>query len=393
MSNFFIPDPCHENWNQMTPKEQGRHCAVCSKVVVDFTRKQESEINTILSTATGKVCGHFRVEQLNQEEQMKVFKQPSNLFNRNWKYFALATLGFFAFNKKSEAQRLKGKVALRGDVAPIQCSNTNTSVTSLYGTVQQTDGKPAGKAEVIVYSNGEEIARGTAIANGSYSIKIQPGKIVNQQVDIVVSYSHRATKHIYALPLPQSSNKLNIVLDEEIMLKGEIAYVPPKPEVDTTTLIPADTAEIIDLPAIIDTTRTIQQNASQKDTDILHSVPVTDTSAIKIEHPGQPDLPGENSSSDPGNTIEQQPETILKPGEIISNIYPNPTTAAVTVYCSKQDVYKIELYDEKGALKMTKAFYGDRTDLDLSSFSNGNYLVKIHTNEGKVKVIKVIKQQ
>ena len=39
MSNFFIPEPCHENWNKMTPQEQGRHCAVCSKVVVDFTKK------------------------------------------------------------------------------------------------------------------------------------------------------------------------------------------------------------------------------------------------------------------------------------------------------------------------------------------------------------------
>lgn len=386
MSNFFIPDPCHENWNQMTPKEQGRHCAVCSKVVVDFTKKQEPEINAILSTATGKVCGHFRVEQLNQEEQMKVFKQPSNLFNRNWKYFALATLGFFAFNKKSEAQRLKGKVALRGDVAPVQCSNTNTSVTSIYGTVQQTDGKPAGKAVVVVYSNDVEIARGTAIANGSYSIKIQPGKIVNQQVDIVVNYSHWATKHIYALPVPQSTNKLNIVLDEEIMLKGEIAYIPPKPEVDTTALVPADTTKTITVVA--DTTQ------SNPGSNTPHSIPVIDTSTIKIEKPvDQPEFPGENTSSDPGNNIGQKPETVLRPEDIVSNIYPNPTTSAVTVYCSKQDTYKIELYDEKGGLKLTKAFYGDRTDLDLSSFADGNYLVKVHTPEGKVKVIKVIKQR
>jgi hypothetical protein len=390
MSNFFIPDPCHENWNQMTPKEQGRHCAVCSKVVVDFTKKQEPEINQILSTATGKVCGHFRVEQLNRDEQMKVFKQPSNLFNRNWKYFALATLGFFAFNKRSEAQRLKGKVALRGDVAPVQCSNTNTSVTSIYGSVQQTDGKPAGKAEVIVYSNGEEIARGTAIANGSYSIKIQPGKIVNQQVDIVVNYSHLATKHIYALPVPQPSNKLNIVLDEEIMLKGEIAFIPP-PVIDT--IIPVtDTAETF---PVVDTVKTqpIPNNHPEKDTIILHSIPVIDTSAIKTENPVDLiEIPAENSSSDPHNTVWQQPETILRPEEIVSNIYPNPTASAVTVYCSKQDTYKVELYDEKGTLKMTKAFYGDRTDLDLSSFANGHYLVKLHTPEGQVKVMKVIKQ-
>ena len=32
-----IPTPCHENWNEMTPNEMGRHCTVCSKTVKDFT--------------------------------------------------------------------------------------------------------------------------------------------------------------------------------------------------------------------------------------------------------------------------------------------------------------------------------------------------------------------
>jgi len=32
-----IPEPCHENWHQMTPTEQGRFCNACSKEVVDFS--------------------------------------------------------------------------------------------------------------------------------------------------------------------------------------------------------------------------------------------------------------------------------------------------------------------------------------------------------------------
>ena len=32
-----IPKPCHEDWTSMTPTEQGKHCAVCSKEVIDFT--------------------------------------------------------------------------------------------------------------------------------------------------------------------------------------------------------------------------------------------------------------------------------------------------------------------------------------------------------------------
>ncbi|MGG5616684.1 hypothetical protein ACPDHI_10415 [Myroides odoratimimus] len=33
-----IPEPCHEDWDKMAPQDKGRHCAVCDKVVVDFSK-------------------------------------------------------------------------------------------------------------------------------------------------------------------------------------------------------------------------------------------------------------------------------------------------------------------------------------------------------------------
>lgn len=35
-SDYYVPAPCSADWNAMTPAEQGRHCAQCDKVVVDF---------------------------------------------------------------------------------------------------------------------------------------------------------------------------------------------------------------------------------------------------------------------------------------------------------------------------------------------------------------------
>jgi len=39
-----IPKPCHENWNAMSPKEQGRYCGSCQKTVVDFSVMSDKEI-------------------------------------------------------------------------------------------------------------------------------------------------------------------------------------------------------------------------------------------------------------------------------------------------------------------------------------------------------------
>ncbi|WP_207510311.1 carboxypeptidase-like regulatory domain-containing protein [Longitalea luteola] len=73
-----IPEPCHENWNNMTPREQGRFCGSCQKVVVDFSVMSDQEMLNYFSKASEHVCGRFSNDQLNKEikptEKKKRFK-------------------------------------------------------------------------------------------------------------------------------------------------------------------------------------------------------------------------------------------------------------------------------------------------------------------------------
>ena len=81
-----IPQPCHENWQAMTPAEQGRHCAACDKVVMDFTAMSEAEIKAFFAQKPKKTCGRFRPDQL------RTYTLPTQGFRIGWRP-ALAAIG------------------------------------------------------------------------------------------------------------------------------------------------------------------------------------------------------------------------------------------------------------------------------------------------------------
>lgn len=88
--NINVPKPCHENWQNMTPKEQGRFCGSCKTVVVDFTSMSDKEMLDYISKAAGQhACGRFSSEQLNRD--IKATEQKRRF---SWAYiwnFLLAT--------------------------------------------------------------------------------------------------------------------------------------------------------------------------------------------------------------------------------------------------------------------------------------------------------------
>jgi hypothetical protein len=67
-----IPTQCLEDWNKMTPNQQGAFCGNCCKTVIDFTEKTDDEIKAILLASTKeKICGRFTNKQLSQPEQVQ----------------------------------------------------------------------------------------------------------------------------------------------------------------------------------------------------------------------------------------------------------------------------------------------------------------------------------
>ncbi|MES2545191.1 MAG: hypothetical protein V4548_09925 [Bacteroidota bacterium] len=68
MASFkiLIPKPCNENWDKMTPNENGRFCDSCAKSVVDFTTMLPDEIqHYFIQNKDARICGRFKKTQLN----------------------------------------------------------------------------------------------------------------------------------------------------------------------------------------------------------------------------------------------------------------------------------------------------------------------------------------
>lgn len=95
-----IQEPCHEDWNKMSPVQQGRFCGSCRKKVVDFTTQTDEEIISFFSNYNGSACGRFTDEQLDRPIQQIEIKPASSFL----KYAAGLLLPAFLFAFKSNAQ-------------------------------------------------------------------------------------------------------------------------------------------------------------------------------------------------------------------------------------------------------------------------------------------------
>lgn len=87
-----IPEPCSEDWNKMTPDENGKFCSVCVKSVVDFTNKSKREIEEyLLKNREIKICGRFKKSQIDS----LTIHIPSNIVYSQTHYHKMFLMALF----------------------------------------------------------------------------------------------------------------------------------------------------------------------------------------------------------------------------------------------------------------------------------------------------------
>ena len=135
-----IDEPCHENWDCMTPVEKGKFCGACQKQVVDFSNMSDRQVaeffkKPIQSFSKGSsVCGRFMADQLDRPIEIPGKRIP-------WvKYFFQITLPAFLFSMKTSAQKTQGAVkVVTKDTTRIPLINNDSMVGMV---ARRVDNKP-----------------------------------------------------------------------------------------------------------------------------------------------------------------------------------------------------------------------------------------------------------
>jgi hypothetical protein len=102
-----IPKPCHENWDAMTPVQQGKFCGSCQKQVVDFSNLSDRQVAEFFKKpSTGSVCGRFMTDQLDRAIEIPKKRIP-------WlKYFFQFAIPAFLVSMKASSQKTQGKIKM-----------------------------------------------------------------------------------------------------------------------------------------------------------------------------------------------------------------------------------------------------------------------------------------
>src|SRR5690348_11399421 len=106
-----VENPCHENWENMSPSQKGRFCGSCQKQVVDFTNMTDAQVAAFFKKpATGSVCGRFMQDQLERDFEIPRKRIP-------WiKYFFTVALPAFLVSR-TVAQETKSTI--KGDTTAV----------------------------------------------------------------------------------------------------------------------------------------------------------------------------------------------------------------------------------------------------------------------------------
>lgn len=206
-----IPEPCHEDWVQMTPTQKGKNCSICEKEVIDFTAHTKEQLYKRVAGGSN-MCGRFRNDQLDTPISLHRYK------GRSFAQYAASLLVPAAlFSAEGVSAQESTEFFTTGEIAPVEMTSkkydslgigalsrkqkTAATLLTIKGVVTEEHG-PLPGARIEVKSTKR---KAISDFDGNYAIDVYPGET------LVYSFIGFETKEI----LVGSQLKINVLLEAD----------------------------------------------------------------------------------------------------------------------------------------------------------------------------------
>lgn len=215
---IHMSQPCHENWHNMTPNEQGRFCGACQKTVVDFSAMNDKELLAYITNVAGyTACGRFSNDQLNRTIETAESKRRFS-----WAYVWNVILATFLITE-ANAQACPPKKKRALVPTSINKSDTANTAISTIGYKAETVNIDLNKVHVT-----EPVDLSVALMGRLGGYYVEPKPTVKERVTkIVNSCIHVSLKKevvVYPNPIARGNvAKIKLALpkgDYELEVSG-----------------------------------------------------------------------------------------------------------------------------------------------------------------------------
>ncbi len=231
MKNIFvsIPSPCTENWNEMTVTEQGRHCASCNKIVVDFSNmSNDAIVKYLLENRNKKICGNFLQSQI---------KKPLPILSQRKKHYwpaiaAMLVAGIFQLTPTTASAQLQGNVKVQSTSTAFEKNPMNKShetepaSDSLSVYTIQILSKSTKKPLQGIYAEIDSLGTFITDSNGEIQLKVDFNKLPTNIKVQLSGINHLTQNLTYDKRTLVHSKRLIVHMTEvdntRFMIKGDV---------------------------------------------------------------------------------------------------------------------------------------------------------------------------
>lgn len=380
---FKIAEPCHENWENMTPESKGRFCASCQKCVIDFSNMTKPEIKEAYDKENGDICARISIKHLQEKQRPAIRASFSKIGGKlkRLQAFGLALILAFRLNSVLQAQAKPTEIVM-GKIAYVPPS------ASVRGVVKWDGGDSASEMEVQILQGSKLVGVAYTSGSGNYVFHdLKPGKYT---IKVLVQYGRPV---IETVVVGKSDNKIVNLTLHEIMMLGDTIYVPESEapiesngEIEVPSL--EENIQIVDgeLDIIDETANEIPMPLpiTLPKEELCKCLPEKEIEIPSLENLVQP-ISGESNLEASKDIVEDESAPILVKGYEI-RVFPNPVLDQLSIAIREKGEgdLKVKVLNIEGKEMLRKNWHGPELDvykIDMQNWPAGTYMLEIDAGD------------